>query len=474
MLREVYHDKFIILISFIKVLTSLQIVYRGTINFLIFTRLIRIISNIIQQLSIKFRWFGSSSFWSPIPAVVLVVPYALDLIMLGNTIVECALGLPDIVVSEINKDIAASSDRANGTRVAHIIGNEKLVSWNWGNGVAEDYCFIWNQHQVFLVVLSIYLVFTAVMNGQTGEANENGGVVGGGNAATGMNVGQTTTSGPLQPVQAPVPKGKKIWDSLDHDVIYDSFLEDTLQSDEDNSDGDEDVISRRSSRGGSSYQERSTGLRRFWRSKPVESDNTYDETFVDYDHPDLGDFEIDTTSDVSDSESDLKYEQEDDSDNDFALSSSSSSSSSHSGELQDLYEDLFSHHPDLPTTLFTNRTLTRSLHSIYQSHLSTLSFSPLPSECISSPSSLQKFLNSPTFTSTKLVTSRLLDKRKRQNEESNKESTECVICRTRKRDVIFDGCGHLVVCWECHGELRNPYCPVCRRPSVGWRRVYWA
>ena len=45
---------------------------------------------------------------------------------------------------------------------------------------------------------------------------------------------------------------------------------------------------------------------------------------------------------------------------------------------------------------------------------------------------------------------------------------ECVMCLERVRQVRFDGCGHAVVCGQCHQQLLSshaPQCPMCGGPA---------
>nr|ABR27275.1 hypothetical protein [Nyctotherus ovalis] len=44
-------------------------------------------------------------------------------------------------------------------------------------------------------------------------------------------------------------------------------------------------------------------------------------------------------------------------------------------------------------------------------------------------------------------------------------SRNCVVCKTRKRDMLFTDCGHKCLCKECKDEYMRKYniCPVCKK-----------
>ena len=48
--------------------------------------------------------------------------------------------------------------------------------------------------------------------------------------------------------------------------------------------------------------------------------------------------------------------------------------------------------------------------------------------------------------------------------EASAEGGRCVVCLERMYDVVFVGCGHLVLCGTCAAAIDR--CPVCRRASA--------
>lgn len=51
----------------------------------------------------------------------------------------------------------------------------------------------------------------------------------------------------------------------------------------------------------------------------------------------------------------------------------------------------------------------------------------------------------------------------------------CIICLVRNREYAFVPCGHQVCCHRCANNVQNelsPQCPVCRRDTIGFLRIY--
>jgi hypothetical protein len=42
------------------------------------------------------------------------------------------------------------------------------------------------------------------------------------------------------------------------------------------------------------------------------------------------------------------------------------------------------------------------------------------------------------------------------------EKMECVICNDQMRNVIFQPCHHMCVCYDCYKKLQNKQCPMCK------------
>jgi Zinc finger, C3HC4 type (RING finger) len=49
---------------------------------------------------------------------------------------------------------------------------------------------------------------------------------------------------------------------------------------------------------------------------------------------------------------------------------------------------------------------------------------------------------------------------------------KCVICYENAKNVIIRPCLHLAVCKLCFGELKDPQCPMCRRPIESHVTIY--
>ena len=49
----------------------------------------------------------------------------------------------------------------------------------------------------------------------------------------------------------------------------------------------------------------------------------------------------------------------------------------------------------------------------------------------------------------------------KKNMEHLIERIECVVCKIKKREIIFEPCSHLVVCRVCSPKIGND-CPICR------------
>ena len=59
---------------------------------------------------------------------------------------------------------------------------------------------------------------------------------------------------------------------------------------------------------------------------------------------------------------------------------------------------------------------------------------------------------------------------KKELDEANETSLECVVCRSARVNVVFLPCGHLCVCTNCCLSLDN--CPLCRCDVSETHRIY--
>jgi len=48
----------------------------------------------------------------------------------------------------------------------------------------------------------------------------------------------------------------------------------------------------------------------------------------------------------------------------------------------------------------------------------------------------------------------------------------CIICSSKKADVAFIDCGHMVTCNECANKIRKSKCPVCRKNIKAILKIY--
>lgn len=48
----------------------------------------------------------------------------------------------------------------------------------------------------------------------------------------------------------------------------------------------------------------------------------------------------------------------------------------------------------------------------------------------------------------------------------------CAICLSKKADVAFINCGHMISCGECANKLKNGRCPVCRKKILKVLKIY--
>ena len=39
----------------------------------------------------------------------------------------------------------------------------------------------------------------------------------------------------------------------------------------------------------------------------------------------------------------------------------------------------------------------------------------------------------------------------------------CIICYTNNRNMVFFDCRHMIMCWECSQQYREPTCPMCKK-----------
>ena len=59
------------------------------------------------------------------------------------------------------------------------------------------------------------------------------------------------------------------------------------------------------------------------------------------------------------------------------------------------------------------------------------------------------------------------------NSDEQNESTTCVVCQVKEREMAFTPCYHLCVCKGCANfEKFNGKCPICRQPVTGMLRMY--
>jgi len=67
----------------------------------------------------------------------------------------------------------------------------------------------------------------------------------------------------------------------------------------------------------------------------------------------------------------------------------------------------------------------------------------------------------------------MLDKiRLQPTEKATNDSEGCHICMEFKKTVMFDNCGHVVLCPKCALDQSYSSCIICREPSSGLRLVY--
>jgi len=41
------------------------------------------------------------------------------------------------------------------------------------------------------------------------------------------------------------------------------------------------------------------------------------------------------------------------------------------------------------------------------------------------------------------------------------EKIQCIVCKQKERNVVFDACNHLVICIDCQRKSTNNICPAC-------------
>ena len=59
------------------------------------------------------------------------------------------------------------------------------------------------------------------------------------------------------------------------------------------------------------------------------------------------------------------------------------------------------------------------------------------------------------------------------NSDEQNESTTCVVCQVKEREISITPCNHLCVCTGCANfDKFNGKCPICRQPVTGMLRMY--
>ena len=48
----------------------------------------------------------------------------------------------------------------------------------------------------------------------------------------------------------------------------------------------------------------------------------------------------------------------------------------------------------------------------------------------------------------------------------------CAICLSKKAEVAFINCGHMISCEECANKLKRGKCPVCRKKILKVLKIY--
>lgn len=48
----------------------------------------------------------------------------------------------------------------------------------------------------------------------------------------------------------------------------------------------------------------------------------------------------------------------------------------------------------------------------------------------------------------------------------------CSICLSKKADIAFINCGHMISCEECATKLRYGKCPICRKKILKILKIY--
>lgn len=47
-----------------------------------------------------------------------------------------------------------------------------------------------------------------------------------------------------------------------------------------------------------------------------------------------------------------------------------------------------------------------------------------------------------------------------QQQKVNEKKINCFVCKKKEKNVVLNGCNHLIVCVECE-KLSNKLCPLC-------------
>ena len=62
-------------------------------------------------------------------------------------------------------------------------------------------------------------------------------------------------------------------------------------------------------------------------------------------------------------------------------------------------------------------------------------------------------------------------------EEENNDSIDkddCIVCYSKKKEVVLIPCGHICLCFECSKEIQSkkPTCPYCRANFIQIVKIY--
>ena len=46
-------------------------------------------------------------------------------------------------------------------------------------------------------------------------------------------------------------------------------------------------------------------------------------------------------------------------------------------------------------------------------------------------------------------------------QQLSKQKEKCIVCKKNERNVVLNGCKHLVICFECENKSKSNLCPSC-------------